>query len=88
MKSKIKTAVIGSTGYTGIELVNLLSKHINVKLLYLCATKKIGKKISFIDNRKKKRLPKISSINKIDWNKIILFSEHLLKIFLITSNIY
>ena len=72
MKSKIKTAVIGSTGYTGLELVNLLSKHTNVKLLYLCATKKIGKKISFIDNRIKKKLPKISSINKIDWNKLDL----------------
>ena len=72
MKLKIKTAVIGSTGYTGLELVNLLSKHTNVKLLYLCATKKIGKKISFIDNRIKKKLLKISSINKIDWNKLDL----------------
>ena len=46
MKFKIKDAVIGATGYTGLELVNLLSRHTNVKLLYLCATKQIGKKIS------------------------------------------
>ncbi len=74
----LKTAVIGATGYTGLDLVYILSKHPNVKILNLCATKNLGKNISFFDKRIKKKLPKISSINKINWNKLDL-------IFFITS---
>ena len=50
----LKTAVIGATGYTGLDLVHILSKHSKVKILYLCATKNLGKKISFFDKRIKK----------------------------------
>ncbi len=35
MNKLIKVAVIGSTGYVGLELVKLLSKHINVKIIFL-----------------------------------------------------
>ncbi len=69
---KINIAVIGATGYTGLDLVYLLSKHPKANLIYLCATKNIGKKISFFDKRIKKKLPKISLVNKIDWSKIDL----------------
>ena len=44
--NKIKVAVIGATGYTGLDLVLMLSKHPKVKILNLCATKNIGKKIN------------------------------------------
>tara|TARA_B100000242_G_scaffold294134_1_gene275035 strand:+ start:2366 stop:3406 length:1041 start_codon:yes stop_codon:yes gene_type:complete len=71
-KNKIKTAVIGATGYTGLELVNILSKHPEIEILYLCATKNLGKKISYFDQRIKKKLPKVSSLKKIDWKKIDL----------------
>jgi len=71
-KKKINIAVIGATGYTGLDLVFLLSKHPNVNIINLCATKNLGKKISFFDKRIKKKLPKISSINNIDWKKIDL----------------
>ena len=47
MKNKLKIAVIGATGYTGLDLVYLLSKHPKVKILNLCATKNLGKKITF-----------------------------------------
>ena len=66
-KKKINIAIIGATGFTGIELVLLLSKHPNVRVKYLCATKNLGKKISYFDNRIKKKLPKISSSKAIDW---------------------
>ncbi len=69
---KIKVAVIGATGYTGLDLILMLSKHPKVKILNLCATKNLGKKINFFDKRIKKKLPVISSINKIDWNKLDL----------------
>ncbi|MBD1172559.1 N-acetyl-gamma-glutamyl-phosphate reductase [Pelagibacterales bacterium SAG-MED05] len=69
---KINIAIIGATGYTGLDLVFLLSKHPNANILNLCATKNLGKNISFFDKRIKKKLPKISAINKIDWKKIHL----------------
>ena len=69
---KINIAVIGATGFTGLDLIFLLSKHPKVKLINLCATKNIGKNISFFDSRIKKKLPKISSIDKINWKIIDL----------------
>ena len=48
--NKINVAVIGATGYTGLDLILLLSKHPKVKITNLCATKNLGKKISFFDN--------------------------------------
>ncbi len=72
LKKKLKIAIIGATGYTGLELVFLLTKHSNVKILNLCATKNIGKKISFFDKRIKKKLPKISRVNQIKWKNIDL----------------
>ena len=62
---KINIAIIGATGYTGLDLVYLLTKHPKVNIKYLCATKNLGKSISFFDKRIKKKLPKICNINKI-----------------------
>ena len=54
-KKKINIAIIGATGYTGLDLVYLLSKHPRVAISNLCATKNIGKKITFFDKRIKKK---------------------------------
>ena len=69
---KINIAIIGATGLTGLELVYLLSKHSRVEILNICATKNLGKSIYFFDKRIKKKLPKVSSVNKVDWSKIDL----------------
>ena len=45
IKNKINIVIVGATGYTGLDLVFFLSKHPKVKILNLCATKNIGKKI-------------------------------------------
>ena len=58
-KNKTKIAVIGATGFTGLDLVYLLSKHSKIQIINLCATKNLGKKISLFDKRIKKKLPKI-----------------------------
>ena len=68
----INVVVAGATGYVGLDLVNLLSRHPFVKINYLCAKRNIGKKINFFDRRIKKKLPKISNIKKVDWKKIDL----------------
>ena len=49
--NKINVAIIGATGYTGLDLVYMLSSHPRVKIDYLCATKNLGKKISYFDKR-------------------------------------
>jgi N-acetyl-gamma-glutamyl-phosphate reductase len=72
MYNKINIAIIGATGFTGLELIQILSKHPRVKINHLCATKNLGKKISFFDKRIKKNLPKISSIKKVKWDNLYL----------------
>ena len=66
IQKKINIAVIGATGYTGLDLVLILSRHPKVKIKYLCATKNLGKSINYFDRRIKKKLPKISSVKKIN----------------------
>ena len=55
IQNKKKVAVIGATGYTGLDLIYLLSKHPRVKINNLCATKNLGKKINYFDKRIKKK---------------------------------
>ena len=76
MKDSLNIAVAGATGYVGLELIKILSKHPKVKILYLCANKSAGKKIYTFDKKIiKKNLPIISKIKNIDWNKIeVLFT--------------
>jgi len=72
---KINIVVAGATGYVGLDLIKFLSKHPKAKIKYLCAQKKIGKKIQFFDNRIKKKLPRISNLKSVNWNEIdILFT--------------
>jgi N-acetyl-gamma-glutamyl-phosphate reductase len=76
MKDSINIAIAGATGYVGLELIKILNKHPKVKILYLCATKSIGKNIKIFDKKLSKRnIPKITSIENIKWKKInIIFT--------------
>ena len=71
-QNKINIAVVGATGFTGLDLILMLSKHPKVNIKNLCATKNLGKNINYFDKRIKKRLPKISSVKKIKWSEINL----------------
>ena len=63
--SKLNVLIAGSTGYIGIQLINLLLKHNKVKIKYLCGNSSVGKDISYFDKSlKKKKLPKIIRFNK------------------------
>ena len=76
MKDSLKIAIIGATGYVGLELIKILSNHPKAKIVYLCAQKFIGKSVNVLDKRIRKiNLPKISEIKKINWNNVnILFT--------------
>ena len=72
MIKKKRIAVIGATGFTGLDLIYYLSKHPKVKIIKLCATKNLGKNISQFDKRLTNKLPKISALKTINWNEIDL----------------
>ena len=75
-KKKINIAIAGATGYVGLDLVKFLSNHPKVKIKYLCAQKKIGKKIQYFDKRIIKNLPKIINLKNVNWDNIdILFAS-------------
>ena len=62
---KLNALIAGSTGYIGIQLINLLVRHKNINIKYVCGNTSIGKKISFYDKSSKlKNLPKIVKFNK------------------------
>ena len=46
-KNRINTVIAGATGFVGLDLVKLLSKHPYVKIRHLCAQKNIGKNINY-----------------------------------------
>ena len=62
--SKLNVLVAGSTGYIGVQLINLLIKHRFIKIRYLCGNTSVGKQISHYDKTlKDNRLPKIVKFN-------------------------
>ena len=63
MKDSLNIVVAGATGYIGLELIKILLKHPKVNIQYLCATKSIGKSISFFDKTLAKK--KLNWISKI-----------------------
>ena len=75
MKDSLNIAIAGATGYVGLELINILSKHPNANIKYLCAQISLGKRIYLFDKRLKKKLPRISKISDINWKIIdIIFT--------------
>ena len=76
MKDSLNIAIAGATGYVGLELIKILLKHPKANIIYLCARRSLGRSITMFDKKiKKKNLPKISDIKKINWNKVnVLFT--------------
>ena len=73
-KKKIKIAIVGATGYVGLDLIKFLSKHPMVKIKYLCAQKKIGKNIQLFNKKLPKKLPLISNLKLVNWDSVdVLF---------------
>ncbi len=61
---KLNVLITGSTGYMGVQLVKLLSKHQNINIKYLCGNSSVGKRISFYDKiLRNKKLPRIVKFN-------------------------
>jgi len=73
---KLNVLIAGSTGYIGLQLINLLVKHKKINIKYLCGNSSVGKDISIYDkNLSNKRLPKIVKFKDILLNDIdIIFT--------------
>ena len=71
MRESINVAIAGATGYIGLELINILKSHPKVKIKYLLSKNFSGKNIKNFDKRiGNKKLPKVSKIQKINWNNV------------------
>ena len=76
MKESLNIVIAGATGYVGIELIKILCKHPKANITYLCASKSIGKTIKSFDKSIKKKLPKISNLKNVNWDKVnIIFTK-------------
>ena len=71
MKFRINSAIVGSTGYTGIELIRLLNFHKKVEIKYLISKSNYGKKISnYYPGLNFKNYPKLIKFSQVNWNEI------------------
>ncbi len=67
--NKIKIAIIGATGFTGLDLTHYLAKHPRIKIVKLCATKNLGKNIFFFDKRIKQSGSNVAGIRSAGGNR-------------------
>ena len=73
MKFRVNVAILGSTGYTGIELIRLLNFHKKVEIKSLISKSNYGKKISdFYPGLNFKNYPKLIKFSQTDWKEIDL----------------
>ncbi len=69
--SKLNVLVAGCSGYIGLQLTKILSKHKYINIKYLCGSSSIGKNLSFYDKSiENKKLPKIIKFKKYLLNEV------------------
>ena len=75
-KADLRVAVIGSTGYTGYEIIRILLKHPKVKIKLLIGNKSKDKYISDIfTSYSHINLPKIKNLKTANFSEIdVIFS--------------
>ncbi len=69
--NKIKTAIIGASGYTGVELVRILHNHKSCEIVALTAHSNSGQNIQDIyPHLNHLNLPKLCTIEEVNFEKI------------------
>ena len=67
---KVNVAILGASGYTGSELIRILSHHPKVNIVALTAEKNFGKSISnLFPSLSNLKLPDLKKINEINFNE-------------------
>ena len=71
LKNEINVAIIGATGYTGIELIRLLLLHPNYRIVCLTSDTKAGKTMEEIfPHLNSFNLPSLVKVDNIDFSNI------------------
>lgn len=66
-----KIAIIGASGYTGVELIRLLSEHPNADIAYLVGESQVGKSmVDVYPHLSCLNLPDVVSVSDVDWRKV------------------
>lgn len=69
--SKIRVAILGASGYTGAELVRLLSLHPDMQMTVLTADRRAGQTMDAVFPQfGGLNLPKLVSIDQVDWDDV------------------
>ena len=69
--NKLRVAILGASGYTGAELVRLLSRHPHVAFVALTADRQAGKPAAEVfPHLQVQDLPTLSKIDEIDWGGV------------------
>jgi N-acetyl-gamma-glutamyl-phosphate reductase len=69
--NKLRVAILGASGYTGAELVRLLSRHPQVAIVALTADRQAGKPAAEVfPHLQVQDLPTLSRIDELDWGGI------------------
>jgi N-acetyl-gamma-glutamyl-phosphate reductase len=71
--NRLRIAILGASGYTGAELVRLLSRHPEVEIRALTADRQAGKKLAEVfPHLGRLNLPALVKIDEVDWSGIDL----------------
>ncbi|HNB28380.1 MAG TPA: N-acetyl-gamma-glutamyl-phosphate reductase, partial [Alphaproteobacteria bacterium] len=69
--NKLRIAILGASGYTGAELVRLLSRHPHVRIVALTADRQAGKPASEVfPQLVLADLPTLTKIDEVDWTGV------------------
>ncbi|HET6160517.1 MAG TPA: N-acetyl-gamma-glutamyl-phosphate reductase [Dongiaceae bacterium] len=69
--NKLRVAILGASGYTGAELVRLLTRHPHVAIVALTADRQAGKPASEVfPQLQLSKLPTLSKIDEVDWSGV------------------
>ncbi len=71
MAKRIPVAILGASGYTGAELVRLLSNHPHAEIISLAAETNAGKEMAEVyPHLRALDLPRIVALPEVKWNEI------------------
>jgi len=69
--NKLRVAILGASGYTGAELVRLLSRHPHVSIVALTADRQAGKPAAEVfPHLALAHLPTLTKIEDVDWSGV------------------
>ena len=69
--NKLRVAILGASGYTGAELVRLLSRHPQVAIVALTADRQAGKPAAEVfPQLVLQELPTLTKIDDVDWGGV------------------